>query len=537
MVGSLFGGFADNLKPRKFSLGGSVGPAVSVDPEDLSKTQSALGRLSYPATPSHDPNPDYVSKPFFDGLKAFQKDNGLRVDGIANPGGPTERVLDTRLHEIETPKPAKPAFSVPTILGTDTRVKGRKRPAPLGKNVARQNRAAASTGSVQPAVEALRQGLGMLGYYPTGEDGAPEVDPKRPAEIAPDLLDDPDLVMGLQTFQRHFGLDPDGLVKPGGPTEATLNRLVQPEMDRRGMTALSWLQDAQADDTLAGGSGADTVAGGAGHDMIFDGSDHAVLADDASTVPAVDGQQVAMAPLRKAVDILSLPVEVIRQRTQKPEDDPKRQYNLEEDVAAVQDAFAKAEPVVPTSDKWKPGFNGFDPSTWTAENFPDHLDPRDRHIDGLIVGVDGLPRLHGKHWPPSDRQMRENVPPTADELREKQNKVSLAAADYAVALHKLEQELRDRGVKATFTPGSTSRDYGDHALNRLREERAHPHGKPTSPQAAYETALLDTARAAKGELGALANEVEASYWAFVNVQEKYETAHYRQEIENYRNRE
>lgn len=37
----------------------------------------------------------------FDGIKAFQQDNGLKVDGFMRPGGPTERAMNASLIDSE----------------------------------------------------------------------------------------------------------------------------------------------------------------------------------------------------------------------------------------------------------------------------------------------------------------------------------------------------------------------------------------------------------------------------------------------------
>ncbi len=38
----------------------------------------------------------YPDTRMFDGLKAFQKENGLKIDGMMKPGGPTENTLAAR---------------------------------------------------------------------------------------------------------------------------------------------------------------------------------------------------------------------------------------------------------------------------------------------------------------------------------------------------------------------------------------------------------------------------------------------------------
>jgi len=74
----------------------TVGPSNSVNENDVLNVKSALNAAGYYAVPSHGIGP-YPDTPMFDGMKRFQRDHGLRVDGVMKPGGPTERTLSARL--------------------------------------------------------------------------------------------------------------------------------------------------------------------------------------------------------------------------------------------------------------------------------------------------------------------------------------------------------------------------------------------------------------------------------------------------------
>ena len=122
-------------------------------------------------------------------VTGFQDRFGLKSDGIIKPGGPTETTLRAEsarrdLADRDVPEP--------------------------------------------PAALRLKRGVGAN-------------QPNRPDDVAPvqfalQALARPDLGLGplmgtppkLDVFQSKFGLKPDGIMLPGGPTEQTLNRLVGP---------------------------------------------------------------------------------------------------------------------------------------------------------------------------------------------------------------------------------------------------------------------------------------------------------------------
>lgn len=75
-----------------FQLKKTVGSSWITDEDDVQKTKSALNKTGdYQA-------PDWgitgiPDQEMFDGLKSFQKKEGLKVDGVMKPGGPTEERL------------------------------------------------------------------------------------------------------------------------------------------------------------------------------------------------------------------------------------------------------------------------------------------------------------------------------------------------------------------------------------------------------------------------------------------------------------
>ena len=74
-----------------------------VDPDDVLITKRSLERLGYYERPEWGLG-DFTDHRLFEGVKRFQKDNGLTVDGVMNPGGETERSLVPQLAELAPSK-------------------------------------------------------------------------------------------------------------------------------------------------------------------------------------------------------------------------------------------------------------------------------------------------------------------------------------------------------------------------------------------------------------------------------------------------
>jgi hypothetical protein len=69
------------------------------EPTDIGQVALALSDAGYYKLPGGQRNPLFwMPEPrLFEGVKAFQREHGLRVDGVVNPGGETERRLNTIL--------------------------------------------------------------------------------------------------------------------------------------------------------------------------------------------------------------------------------------------------------------------------------------------------------------------------------------------------------------------------------------------------------------------------------------------------------
>jgi len=70
-----------------------LGPAYTMDEDDVLKTKVALRDLGHMKKPDYGLTP-FPDQPMIDGIRDFQRSHGLKPDGVAKPGGPTERRLD-----------------------------------------------------------------------------------------------------------------------------------------------------------------------------------------------------------------------------------------------------------------------------------------------------------------------------------------------------------------------------------------------------------------------------------------------------------
>ncbi|MBF0326526.1 MAG: peptidoglycan-binding protein [Alphaproteobacteria bacterium] len=81
----------------QFTLKDPIGTNYRVDPNDLMNTKRALNQLGYYNIPAHRGIDDWTDDAMFDGIRRFQRDNGLKVDAFMRPGGPTENAINQRL--------------------------------------------------------------------------------------------------------------------------------------------------------------------------------------------------------------------------------------------------------------------------------------------------------------------------------------------------------------------------------------------------------------------------------------------------------
>jgi len=74
----------------------TVGPSHNVEPDDILALKKALNQTGHYKVPDFGITP-YPDTPLIKGIKKFQKDHDLKVDGVMKPGGPTENALGRKL--------------------------------------------------------------------------------------------------------------------------------------------------------------------------------------------------------------------------------------------------------------------------------------------------------------------------------------------------------------------------------------------------------------------------------------------------------
>lgn len=191
----------------RLRLKGPVGPHAPVGAEDALAMKRALRGLgAYEAT-------DAEISPLADarmliGMKEFQRENGIHVDGLAEPGGPTEIVMRSAL--------ARRAL---------------ERAGPRGRHPLPELRLRGGVGRDEENrpgdVAAMKNALAWVETYPADR-----------ARLGDGRLDE-DFRRGLDAFQRDHDLIRDGRARPGGQTEAHLNRLVTPMVQLASMEAVA----------------------------------------------------------------------------------------------------------------------------------------------------------------------------------------------------------------------------------------------------------------------------------------------------------
>jgi hypothetical protein len=191
------------------SLNAPAGTGQTNDPADIAALDNSLRRIdTYTPPPEYADEPQrYATEPMIRALEKFQEQNGLKVDGYANPGGPTERAINNRL--LAKPKGAGLLYDPPATLA-----------ARVGDGLA--NRRA--------DVATIQRLLGALGHMP--ED---------PFDRPHGLIDRPTLD-GTKSFQRSKGLTDDGWLAPGGETERALRAAIADLARAKGR---EWLRFAE----------------------------------------------------------------------------------------------------------------------------------------------------------------------------------------------------------------------------------------------------------------------------------------------------
>ncbi len=173
-----------------FSLNDTIGSSYPADPDGVLRTKKGLNRLGFYAVPKEYGMDPWTDDELFEGLKNFQRDNELAVDGIMKPGGPTHSLLGRRLSGHKDERDLMPKSFAPR--------------SGLGKG--EKNR--------EEDVLGLRRGLAGLGLMPGSEAASKNT-----------LFDSP-LEKAIKALQGNHGLKEDGIIRPKGPTLDIFGKLL-----------------------------------------------------------------------------------------------------------------------------------------------------------------------------------------------------------------------------------------------------------------------------------------------------------------------
>ena len=141
-------GMFDQLN-KFFSVGNTISQSSNTQPDDVLKTKSALAQTGDYKVPDFGIT-DIPDMGMIDGLKKFQQKNGLKVDGVMKPGGPTEAkigetmanqgVTNTDLLAVAKPKPKVSKIDPLTGLPEVKMPKLKKPTAKMWEQVAQQQK-------------------------------------------------------------------------------------------------------------------------------------------------------------------------------------------------------------------------------------------------------------------------------------------------------------------------------------------------------------------------------------------------------------
>ena len=185
--------------------------------EDLENTKRALDALGL-----YEPPQLFVERfsndPMIQGLKKFQRQEGLEPDGVMNPDGPTHRrmneVLEASTNIGNLPKTN--SFAPKTSVGrpsTNPRPAAIRLFSEVGANRANHAHDIVST----------KRALAMLGEFPLQKatDEATEVDSE--------------FINSLERFQELSNVKIDGWMRPKGETEQALEGRIEQLIQKQGL--------------------------------------------------------------------------------------------------------------------------------------------------------------------------------------------------------------------------------------------------------------------------------------------------------------
>ncbi len=84
-----------------FNLNSDVSRSAKLEEDDVLHTKIALNNQGYYDVPDSYGLTPYSDERVFEGMKKYQKDNGLKTDAIMRPGGKTETALNKSLEQVQ----------------------------------------------------------------------------------------------------------------------------------------------------------------------------------------------------------------------------------------------------------------------------------------------------------------------------------------------------------------------------------------------------------------------------------------------------
>lgn len=193
-----------------FRLKQSIGEEYNMNLDDSLKTKKALADLGHMEVPDHGLT-EFPDRSMIEGVKSFQRDQGLKEDGIIKPDGPTIRRLNETLAAKQ--KMAKQPSRATTVVSPRQSNPPRPKPKTLFQHIRLKRPITAATSVDLNDTGRVKSALNDLGLLNT-------------RDLPLDAFPDQSMIEGIKTFQRENSLREDGEMKPGGETVERLNQVM-----------------------------------------------------------------------------------------------------------------------------------------------------------------------------------------------------------------------------------------------------------------------------------------------------------------------
>jgi len=194
---------------KPFKLAWPIGRTDAMDKDDIENTKQALDALGLYEPPQLFTE-RFSTEPMIQGLKKFQRQEGLVPDGVMYPDGPTHRRMNEVLRQNTKPENLRDAniseAQIPADLPNSTPHSTAIRLySPVGHR--RDNH--------PHDIVSVKRGLAMLGEFPMHKS------------TLDDTQVDDAFFETLRRFQKSSGVKVDGWMGPKGETENALEDRIQ----------------------------------------------------------------------------------------------------------------------------------------------------------------------------------------------------------------------------------------------------------------------------------------------------------------------